>query len=208
MIKPWIGNTKVLGPLKKLKHIYPTSLIAVSLGVLYVSLYFHYGQKDGYKETKEIYLSYQRELKNLEEDVEFLKQNQSHLNFLIKKSWFLPRSRLIAGTEIHQLGIPLNTLRFRIEPQVIKEMDEKFQFKVSRIIVETSTILDNHIYDFTKNTLKNFPGVLILRKLSVSRNMDVTPIKLLNLEQNKRPNFIIGELIFEWFSMGEKKDEE
>jgi hypothetical protein len=188
--------------------MYSTAVAVLSLGTLCLAFYFNQTQKLHYNKTREIYSIVQKELKDVEGDIAFLKQNQSLLNFLIKKGWFSPKDRLVGGEKIHHEAAPLNTVRFKVEPEVIKEMEGGYAFRVSKIIIETGAVLDNHIYDFSKNILNNFSGVLVLRKLSISRNENINETNLLILKQNKRPNFIISELTVEWFAMRGGKDED
>ncbi|MBA3813088.1 MAG: hypothetical protein H0X26_01130 [Alphaproteobacteria bacterium] len=188
-----------------MKHII---LLFMSVAALCTAFYEHHIQKAHFNEKTETYYSWQKELKIVEDNVKFLKENQPQLNFLIKRGWLSPQSRLVGGGCINQWAASLNGVRFRVEPETIKEMKEGYAFKVSKIVIEIDALLDNHIYEFSENILKNFPGILVLRKLSVRRNEKVNEIDPLDTKQNKRPNFVTGELIFEWFAMGAKKDEE
>lgn len=175
---------------------------------LCAALYFQQIQKAVFNKTTVTYASLQSHLKTLENDLSFLKQHHKQLNFLIKRGWFTPQRRLIGGEEINQWVGPLNGIRFTFEPETIKEMTGGYSFKVSKIIVEADSLLDKYIYDFSINILKNFSGILILRKLSVSRNEKVNETNLSALRQHKRPHFVLGEITYEWFSMEDQSHEE
>lgn len=172
------------------------------------ALYFEHIQKTGFKKTTERYDSLQRYLKSLENDLSFLDHYHKQLNFLIERGWLIPKSRLIGAEEINQWAGPLNGVRFTFEPETIKEMTGGHSFKVSKIIIEADSLLDKYIYDFSKNILKNYSGILILRKLSVNRNEKINETNLSALRQHKRPNFVFGEITYEWFAMEDKSHEE
>ena len=178
------------------------SIFLLSIGFLTFCTTLHYQQtqKSQFYKTTGAYLELQGELKAIESDIKFLKEHQTQLNFLIKKGWLFPQSRLIGGRVIRQWAAPLNAVRFKVEPETIKEMEGGYAFKVSKIIIETDALLDNYIYEFAENILKNFPGILVVRKLSIHRNMISN--------QKKRPNFVTGELVFDWLAMKGKRDEE
>jgi len=185
-----------------------TILLPVGLVIVCSVLYLQQTQRIYFNTAREVYDGLQRQLKALEEDVDFLKNHQKHINFLIKKGWFSPQNRLIGGETINKWTNPLNAVRFTIEPETIKEMNTGYFFKVSRIILEADALLDTDVYDFVANLLNNFPGILRLQKLALSRNQNVNELNLSALRQHKRPNFIIGEIIMEWVSMEGKKHEE
>lgn len=188
-----------------MKHSF---LILVGLGALCSALYFQHTQKFYFNRAIANDHALQKELKALEDDLDFLKKHHKQLSDLIKKGWFLPQSRLIGGEKINQWSHSLNGIRFTIEPETIKETDDGYSFRVSKIILEADAISDEHIYDFANKILNNFSGILVLRKLSVTRNESVNESNALALRQHKRPNFVLSNIIFEWFSMGSKKHEE
>jgi hypothetical protein len=171
------------------------------------SFYFQQVQQSNFNKTTGSYLSLQKKFKTLDDDLRFLKHYDHDLSFLKKRGWFKPQSRLIAAEKIKQAAASLNKISFIFEPETIEEDKNGYPFKVTKVILETSTLLDTSIYDFTANLLKNFPGILILRKLSLTRNEALNENSLLALRQYKRPDFIRGEIIFEWVAMGDKNDE-
>lgn len=175
---------------------------------LCASLYFQQTQKAAFNKTTDNYEALQRSLKTLENDLSFLKQHHKKLNFLTERGWFISQSRLIGGEKINQCARSLNGIRFTFEPETIKEMAGGYLFKVSKIFIEADSLFDKYIYDFSINILKNFSGILILRKLSVTRNEKVNETNLLALRQHKRPNFVLGEIIYEWFAMETQNHEE
>ena len=173
-----------------------------------VALYCQQTQKASFNHVARKHHTLQKELEVLKNDLDFLKKNHNHLHDLIKKGWLLPQNRLIAGEKMNQWGHSLNAVRFTIEPESIKEIESKYFFKVSKIIIEIDALFDNNIYEFTRNILKNFPGVLILRTFSIGRQEEVNTTNLLALREKRRPNFVVGEIICEWVSMEIEKHEE
>ena len=185
-----------------------TSVLLLGFVIVCLALYLRQTQKIYFNTARETHDGLQRKLKALEDDLDFLKNHQKQINFLTKKGWFSPQNRLIGGETINKWTAPLNAVRFTIEPETINEITTGYSFKVSRIILETDALLDTDIYDCVANLLKNFPGILRLQKLSIHRNENVNELNLSALRQQKRPNFIIGEIIMEWVSMEGKKHEE
>ena len=180
-------------------------LLFTGLGLLGSSLYFQQTEKTNFKKIKGTHDVLQAELKTVEDDLDFLNQHNTQLNFLIKKGWFVAQNRLIGAEAIHQATNHLNAIRFRIEPETIKDIEGEYSFKISKIVIEVDALLDTDIYDFATHLSKNFPGILRLLKFSLSRN---EPLNEFTLRQHKRPNFVVGELIYEWVAMGGKSHEE
>jgi hypothetical protein len=151
-----------------------------------------------FKTTQETYFTQlatkkntlQGHLKNLEDDLTFLKTHQKELDFLAEKGWFVPKSRLIAGEVLEMLRSSLNNVRYTFEPETLKEAGH---FKVTKIVLEGGALLDTDIYEFVEALLEEFPGIL-------------RPNELI-LEKGEHPNFVVGKLVFEWVSMGGKNNE-
>lgn len=188
-----------------MKHLL---LFSIVLAILCSALYFQQAQQSSFNKTMRTYHGLQKELKTIDNDLNFLKENHKKIDFLTKKGWLHSQSRLISAEAIYQGASSLNAIRFTVEPEVITEIKEIYTFKVSKIIIEMDALLDNYIYDFTNHLLENFPGILILRKFSVRRHENVNKTNLLALRQQKRPNFVIGEMMCEWFVMKGKNNEE
>lgn len=186
------------------------TLLVISISIIMVCGAFYYQQ------TQQAQLhnlinssqSLQKELKILKNDLAFLNRYERELNFLRKKGWFTSHNRLMAAEKIKQCGGKLNEMHFIFDPETIKEEKQDYSFKVSKIVLEANSLLDTHIYDFIENILRDFPGILILRKLSLTRNEELNKKSFLALKQQRSPDFIRGEIIFEWISMGKKKNEE
>lgn len=175
--------------------------------ILCLVIYYQQTQKIYFDQISLKHHTLQKDLKLLKNDLDFLEKNHSQLNDLINKGWFLPKNRLMAGENIYNRGSSFNALRLTIEPETIKNINSECSLKISKIIIEIDALLDIHLYDFTKNILKNFPGILILRKFSVSRQ-EIINNNLFALREKRRPHVVTGEIICEWISMEIEKHEE
>lgn len=186
------------------------TLLVISISIIMVCGAFHYQQTQQAQLHNLLHSSQslQKKLKILKNDLAFLNRYAQELNFLTKKGWFKPHSRLIAAEKIKQASTLLNKTSFIFEPETTKEDQKNYSFKVSKIVLEANALLDTSIYDFIESILRDFPGVLVLRKLSLTRNEELNKKSFLALKQQRPPDFIRGEIIFEWISMGEKKNEE
>ena len=179
----------------------------LSLVIFCLALSFHHTQKFYFTSTREAHTNLEQDQKALGEDLAFLRHYQPLVQFLKKRGWFIPQNRLIGAEKINQWANNLNVVRITIEPEVTKEEGDEYAFKVSRIILEVSTLLDTDVYNFSAQIGKRFPGILIFRKISVSRNEKINKSNLFSLRQNKSPHFIVGEVICEWVSMKVNKNE-
>src|SRR5207249_9608113 len=101
--------------------------------------------------------------------------------FLSSQGWFTPHSRLIGGEMLNQWKGPLNTFRCTIEPESLKEVEERYFFKVSQIKLEVETLLDREIYDFVETILNRFLGVLMLRKMFIIRKTNLIDVHFYDL---------------------------
>lgn len=167
------------------------------------ALYFQQWAESELKKAQEIRRSLRKDLKHLEEELCFLNHHKQTLTFLEKKGWFTPSNRLIAAEKIKEAAVSLNKINFTFEPEEIEEHKTGYSFRITRLILETSALLDTQVYDFIENILRSFPGILMLRKLSLARD---EPFNFSALNQNKQLNFVRGEIIFEWVAMGGKND--
>lgn len=185
----------------------PLVLLTLGIGIFCAAFYEHQLQKDCLHKAEETYQSFQKKLGAMDEDIGFLNENHQKLQFLVQRGWLIPKCRLMGGIEINRWKADLNEVHFRIEPEIIKETEGGYIFRVSRVIIEASALLDTSLYDFSEKILKNFPGMLVLHKLVVRRNALVNEPNLPVSTQNKRPSFVTGELIFDWFAMTETQEE-
>lgn len=175
-------------------------LLPLLIGFI-AALYVQYSQKEDFHKITEALQALQKERLSLKNDLVFLKKHEKQLTFLIKKGWLRPVSRLSGAKVLKEWGDALNTLSFTIEPESLQRMDDGYTFKVSRIIFKTESLTDNDIYDFISNISKNFPGILVLRKISIRRHEKLNALTLSALRQRKRPPFIVGEIICDWVTM-------
>lgn len=134
----------------------------------------------------------QNHLKALQDDLAFLKTHQSDLENLSHKKFYHPENRLIAGKYIETVGKTLHALQYTFEPERSGDL-EGFRYKVTKIVIDISALLDTEVYDFIQKLSHDFPGILHLSEVNLALNTE------------SPPPYIKGMLAFEWYSMGEKK---
>jgi hypothetical protein len=166
------------------------SLLLVSLFLASGVLYVQQQQHTDYDSLTARSHALHQELIRVEEDIRFLKKNSQQIDFLTKKGWILPHSRLSAAEKIHHIAHALSSVHFTFEPETMLTTPQGDTFRVTKIILVTTSVLDSPICDFMATLLKTFPGVLLLRKFSLSRH----------------PPFIHGEITLEWFALAEEED--
>lgn len=171
-----------------------TCLIVCSLSS---SLYFYHLQKKSFAERNNIFSFLKEELSRVENDILFLKENEEEINIISKSGWLKSNSRLKGAQILKKYADHLHKICFIIEPQYTQKIGDKFFFKVSKIVVEASAFLDTHIYDFVENILKNFPGFLLVRRLSIQKNETKDPSDI----STQHPNFVASEITYEWLEM-------
>ena len=159
------------------------SIVFFSLATLCSSLYFYSLQRSAHHKTASEYQTLQRKRQAAKDDARFLQDHHDQLTFLKNKGWSLPQNRLVAGEKLKKLAVSLKSFHLRIEPEIRQEM-----LRVSKLIIDVEVHRDSHVYEFIDHCLQDFPGVLVLRKLSLSRDLG-QPL-------------ITGEIIFEWYTMG------
>lgn len=174
---------------------------------LWVSLDFQETQKALFQKAKTEQSALQNNVKALRDDLIFIKDHQKEFNFLIEKGWFIPKSRLIAGEVIEQLQSSLNEVQYIFEPESTQNLKESHTFKVTKVVMEVGALFESDVYAFVEALIENFPGILSLHELSLTRGEEINERSLLALRNNEPPNFVVGKLVFDWFSMGTENRE-
>lgn len=164
------------------------------------SFYFCLSQKAQFAEIQEVLLSLQKEDETLQNDVSFIKKSQTELDFLDHKGWFIPQNRLIAMESIEQLKYLLNDVKSTFEPETIITLEDRYTYRVTKIILEVKAFFDQDIYIFIEELLKNFPGILVPHGLTLTREEEV-------YESPSLSTLIVGELVFEWHALGSDSHE-
>jgi len=180
-------------------------------GGVFISLFgaceFRKTQEIHFNQTKSEQCFLQKNLKTLQDDYAFMRNHQKEFAFLVKKGWYSPTNRLIAGESIGKFQSLLNEVQYTFEPEYTKTLGEAYTFKVTKIVIDVGALLDSDVYDFIHELLKQFPGILIPLEITLAHGENVNEDNLLALRHKERPNFIAGRLVFEWFAMGEENHE-
>lgn len=163
------------------------SILLLSFVTLCASIYFYSLQRCALRKTMDECQELQMKLKAAKNDARFLREHHDQLTYLKNKGWLLPQNRLVGGEKLQQLALSLKAIHLRIEPEITQEI-EGHTFRMSKLIIDVEAHLDSHVYDFVDHCLQDFSGVLVLRKLVLSRDREL-PV-------------VTGEIIFEWYTMG------
>ncbi len=164
-------------------------LICVSCAGLWMAINFRQTQERSFNRAVGDRSAFQRKIQTLKEDLTFLESHQKDIDFLKEKGWMFPQNRLIAGEFLERLRPLLKEVSYQFEPESVKELKENVSVKVTQISFETGSILDVEVYAFIEALLNQFPGILILRDLTLRR-------------QEGEPHYIQGTIVVDWVAMG------
>lgn len=176
------------------KHFFWLGLAFGLMLVIGGSFYFSLYHKSQFAQIQKELLFLQKENKNLQDGVSFIKSSQTEVDFLNHKGWFTPLNRLIAMESIEQLKYLLKDLKSTFEPENITTLKDGYTYRVTKIILEVKSLLDQDVYIFIEELLTSFPGILVPRGFTLTRKEEVY--------ESSTSSFITGELIFEWYALG------
>lgn len=184
------------------KEILIYSLLILScLGVFLLTLRFYHGTKDTFNQLTFEAHQLQQQVFALESDISFLKRHESELQFLKEKGWMIPKNRLLAQEVFEKASGSFDKTDFSFEPEQSLIKGNLYSYKITKIIWSCEAILDSDIFIFLENIFRDFPGILTLHKMTLSRGESLAESSLLGLDQWISPHFILGNLTFEWTAM-------
>ncbi|MBX9786706.1 MAG: hypothetical protein K2Y08_05150 [Alphaproteobacteria bacterium] len=185
--------------MKKEILIWPLLIIS-SLGIFLFTLDFFHGAKSVFDRlTSEVH-KLQQQVFTLENDISFLRCHKNELQFLKEKGWMIPKNRLLAQEVFEKASKRFEKTEFSFEPEQPLSKGS-FSYKTTKIIWSCEAILDSDIFIFLEDIFRDFPGILTLHEITLSRGDALTKTSLLALNQGNSPHFILGNLIFEWTAM-------
>lgn len=185
----------------KKKILIWTFLTLSCLGVFLLTLSFYHGTKSTFNRlTSEIH-KLQQQAFALEGDISFLRHHESKLQFLEKKGWMIPKNRLLAQEVFEKASENFCKVDFSFEPEQSLLKGDTYSYKITKIIWSCKAILDSDIFIFLEDIFREFPGILTLHEITLSRGDALTENSFLALNQGAFPHFILGNLIFEWTAM-------
>ncbi len=171
------------------------------------SIGFQSTQKNYFQTMRTEQKALQRNVKDLKNDLIFIKAHQKELMFLTQKGWFLPHNRLVAAEALEELCHTLSEVSYTFEPENLKTIGGDSPFKVTKIVFEVRALLDTDIYDFVDRLLDNFPGILVSHELTLVRSPSANEKNLFSLSKEETFSFMTGKLVFEWFAMKKQSHE-
>jgi hypothetical protein len=184
------------------KEILILSFLTLScLGVFLLTLNFYHETKSAFDQlTSEVH-KLQQQAFALEGDISFLRRHESELQFLKEKGWMIPKNRLLAQEVFEKTSETFDNTEFSFEPEQSLLKGDTYSYKITKIIWSCEAILDSDIFIFLEGIFRDFPGILTLHEMTISRGDALTETSLLALNQGTSPHFILGNLIFEWTAM-------
>ena len=162
-------------------------LSAGCICLLWVAHTFQKTQKDTLNQAVKENTLLKRECQNLKRDHVFLEASSKERGMLRKKGWFFPLNRLIADEFLKRLRPHFKKMSYQFEPEILKTIED-IPFKVTTVSIETESFLDLKQYGFIDILLKEFPGVLLPREITL-------------IHQKDNPHFIIGTFVFDWVAL-------
>jgi len=184
------------------KEILIWSLLTLScLGVFLLTLNFYHETKSAFNQLTSEAHELQQQVFALESDISFLRCHESELQLLKEKGWMIPKNRLLAQEVFEKASESFGKTGFSFEPEQSLLKGNAYSYKITKIIWSCEAILDSDIFIFLEDIFREFPGILILHEMTLSRGDALTENSLLALNQGASPHFILGNLIFEWAAM-------
>ena len=113
----------------------------------------------------------------------------------------IPKNRLLAQEVFEKASKNFDKTDFSFEPEQSFIKGNLYSYKITKIIWSCEAILDSDIFIFLENIFRDFPGILTLHKMTLSRGESLAENSLLGLDQWISPHFILGNLTFEWTAM-------
>lgn len=184
------------------KEILSWSLLTIScLSVFLLTLNFYDGTKGTFDRITFEAHKLQQQAFALEGDISFLRRHESELQFLKEKGWMIPKNRLLAQEVFEKASESFGKTDFSFEPEQSLLKGNAYSYKITKIIWSCEAILDSDIFIFLENIFRDFPGILTLHEITLSRGDALTENSLLALNQGTSPPFVLGNIIFEWTAM-------
>lgn len=89
------------------------------------------------------------------------------------------------------------------EPEGTKNLEGKYNFSVTQVVIEVEAFFDTDIYNFVETLFETFTGILKLRELTLMRKQSISDTFLVNYS-----DLVFGKIVLEWFAIGKEGDEE
>jgi len=162
---------------------------------LWLAFNFQKTQEHSFQKKCKERAFFQSQVRNLRKDLTFLESYEEEIRYLKEKGWFVPKNRLLVGEFLENLCPILKKVVYRFDPETIKDLGDMVSFKVTQMTFEAESSLDIEMYAFIEKLLETFPGILISRELTLTR-------------QNESPYGVKGKFIFDWVAeIGENGEE-
>ncbi|MBX9620948.1 MAG: hypothetical protein K2X28_02795 [Alphaproteobacteria bacterium] len=184
------------------KEVLVLSLLTLScLSIFLLTLNFYHETKSAFNQLTSEAHKLQQQVFALEGDIAFLKRHENELQFLKEKGWMIPKNRLLAQETFEKASKGFGKIDFSFEPEQSLLKGDMYSYKITKIILNCEAILDSDIFIFLEDIFRDFPGILTLHEITLSRGDALTETSLFALSQGASPHFILGNLIFEWAAM-------
>lgn len=138
------------------------------------------------------------EIQNVNQDANFLKENNQKYQSLIDQGWFLPLDRMNAAHVIETIASETNLNEVSYD---LMEIDpQKIHPGTNGNIVQLSFsgVLDSHVFEFVEKLDQKLPGHIVPESLSLTRYEPISQESLESMRHLNRPNFVSGEYHFHW----------
>lgn len=168
------------------KEILIGALFTLScLAVFFLTFSFYHGNKSSFDRLTSDTHKLEQEAFSLEADIAFLRHQERELKFLEAAGWFNPQNRLLIQKIVQSLGKNFDNVDYIFEPEQIIAKGGPYSYKSTKILWSGEALFDSDIFDFLEDIFEQFPGILTLQEMTLSRI-------------NTQKRFILGKLIFEW----------
>jgi hypothetical protein len=144
---------------------------------LWSAISFRKIQEEYFNETNMENLSHKKKAQVLKNSENFMKLHEKEINYLTEKSWFSPENRLNAGEFLSHLTPLLKSFSYQFDPEIIKTFRSNLAFRVTQINFEAEADTDLDLYKFIDELMKEFPGIILPRELTLTRHKDKPGVK-------------------------------
>lgn len=133
------------------------------------------------------------------QDYEFVQENQGRYLDALARGLFEPQDRLVAKARLDDLYVRdhLVSLTYEFASQTTQEAGD-VQVVTTPLRLAVDSLLDRDVYTFMKDVEHSFPGVLVLREMTIGQRTPVTDQVLAQIRAGTAVPLFSASLVYDW----------